>query len=45
MAGHEELKQLLRTEILLKMKIYACKKKLKGLQEALRKHRKTMKGF
>lgn len=45
MSGHQELRQLLRTEILLKLKISACKRKLARLQNQLRAHRKIMKGY
>lgn len=39
------LKQMIRTEIILEMKIRACKKRLLTLQQQLKQHRKQMRGI
>lgn len=38
------LKQMIRTEVLLEMKIRAAKKRLVKLQDQLKAHRKEMRG-
>lgn len=39
------LKQMIRTEVMLELKVRAAKKRLQKLQDQLKAHRKEMRGI